>query len=106
LQPLAENAIKHGIAKIPSKGTIRLQITREDQFLVIIIHDNGPDFPQRMNTSYGLQSTSDKLRMLCGEEARLEINNQPFKHIKIKARLMKEPQKDNSVPSILEPQSR
>jgi LytS/YehU family sensor histidine kinase len=103
---LVENAIKHGIAKIAAKGNIRLQITREGSHMVIIIHDNGPDFPQHISTSYGLQSTSDKLRMLCGEEASLEINNRPFKHIKIKTRLIKEPLPDHAANAMLETQPR
>jgi LytS/YehU family sensor histidine kinase len=92
LQPLAENAIKHGIAKIADNGIISIQISREGDLLKIVIHDNGPLFPEHITSSYGLQSTSDKLRMLCGEEARLEIRNLPFKHIKIITRLMQEPQ--------------
>jgi two-component system LytT family sensor kinase len=106
LQPLVENAIKHGIAKVAAKGNIRLQITTEGTYMVILIQDNGPDFPQHISTSYGLQSTSDKLRMLCGEEASLEINNQPFKHIKIKTRLLKEPLPDHAANAILETQPR
>ncbi|MDO1449763.1 histidine kinase [Rhodocytophaga aerolata] len=90
LQPLVENAIKHGISKIAGKGMIRLQICREEGFLSISIHDNGPRFPEQLNTSYGLQSTSDKLRMLCGEDARMELISEPYKHIKITARLVKE----------------
>jgi sensor histidine kinase YesM len=105
LQPLAENAIKHGIAKIADNGIIRLQIAREGQFMMITIHDNGPQFPQHLTTSYGLQSTSDKLRMLCGEEARLEICNRPYKQIKIKAPLLKEPQQIDADPSALVPQN-
>ncbi len=92
LQPLVENAIKHGISKIAENGIIRLQIAKEGQLLVILIHDNGPRFPDHLTTSYGLQSTSDKLRMLCGEDARLDISNQPYKYIRITAKLMKEPQ--------------
>jgi LytS/YehU family sensor histidine kinase len=106
LQPLAENAIKHGIAKIAAKGIIRLQIAREGQFMIITLHDNGPDFPQHISTSYGLQSTADKLQMLCGEDARLEINNEPFKHIKIKLRLMEEPVPVNTAQVGMEPQVR
>jgi two-component system, LytTR family, sensor kinase len=83
LQPLAENAIKHGISKVAYQGKIEISISRQQEYVQIIIHDNGPAFPQQLTTSYGLQSTSDKLRMLCGEDARMEIVNGEYKHLKI-----------------------
>jgi sensor histidine kinase YesM len=83
LQPLAENAIKHGISKVARQGKIELIISRQREYVQITIHDNGPAFPQQLTTSYGLQSTSDKLRMLCGEDARMEIVNGAYKHLKI-----------------------
>jgi sensor histidine kinase YesM len=106
LQPLIENAIKHGISKIVDKGIIRLQITAEDQMMTIIIQDNGPDFPQHFTSSYGLQSTSDKLEMLCGKDARLEINHQPYKHIKITLKSMTEAGQIHAAPALLESQTR
>lgn len=105
LQPLIENAIKHGISKIVDKGIIRMQITAEDQLMTIIIHDNGPDFPQHFTSSYGLQSTSDKLEMLCGKDARLEINHQPCKHIKITLKSMTEAGQIHVAPALLESQT-
>ncbi len=41
LQPLVENAIKHGIADMKSGGTITMRVFREDAFLTVEISDNG-----------------------------------------------------------------
>jgi two-component system LytT family sensor kinase len=103
LQPLAENAIKHGISKVAQQGKIEIIISRQGEYVQIIIHDNGPAFPQQLTTSYGLQSTSDKLRMLCGEDARMEIVNGEYKHLKITLKyqpvLTPEPAPPESVPA-------
>ncbi|MDF2963029.1 MAG: histidine kinase [Paenibacillus sp.] len=46
IQPLVENAIKHGVAKLqPGKGKILVSITEGDGFLQITVEDNGPGFP-------------------------------------------------------------
>ncbi|MFC5528144.1 sensor histidine kinase [Cohnella yongneupensis] len=43
LQPVMENAVKHGISKLPDgKGKIRLTAKREGAEIVFIIEDNGP----------------------------------------------------------------
>lgn len=83
LQPLVENAVKHEISKIAHKGRIEITMAKKGEYLEIIVHDNGPAFPQQLSASYGLQSTSDKLRMLCGEDARMEMINGDYKHLKI-----------------------
>ncbi len=44
LQPLVENCIKHGLKK--SKGKVKLSITREENFIVISISDNGDGMPE------------------------------------------------------------
>jgi len=110
LQPLAENAIKHGISKVARKGKIEIIISRQGEYVQIIIHDNGPAFPQQLTTSYGLQSTSDKLRMLCGEDARMEIVNGEYKHLKITLKhqpaLTPEPAPPESLPAKLTNDSR
>ncbi|MCY7353236.1 MAG: histidine kinase [Cytophagaceae bacterium] len=83
LQPLVENAIKHGISKRADDGQIRLVIEAKADRLIFCLHDNGPPFPENLGSGYGLQSIRDKLRLLCGPDATLELVNQPQKHVKI-----------------------
>jgi LytS/YehU family sensor histidine kinase len=94
LQPLVENAIKHSIAKISEKGKISLKVFSivDKQQICILIHDNGAPFPENIQVGYGLQSTYDKLRLLGGKDASLEIKNGENKCIGIHLQARKERQ--------------
>jgi two-component system, LytTR family, sensor kinase len=83
LQPLVENALKHGISRLAGQGLLEIRIRKDATRLEITIHDNGPPFPDNLTAGYGLQSTQDKLRLLCGDGARLELHNGPDKHVRI-----------------------
>ena len=92
LQPLVENAIKHGISKRAGNGCIRISIREEADWLCLSVHDNGPAFANSMGGGYGLRSIQDKLRLLYGDDARMELQNEPTKQVYIwlkKSRLTK-----------------
>ncbi len=60
LQPLVENAIKHGISKLSTGGHICVNATREGERVIITVRDNGPEVS--LNTppsphSLGLRNT-------------------------------------------------
>lgn len=82
LQPIVENAIKHGTSKV-TKGHIRLEISRNTKDLVFSISDNGPAFPEEFTTGYGLKSVSDQLNLLYKDEHVFELLNEPEKMVKI-----------------------
>lgn len=42
LQPLVENAVMHGVAKLEGTGRIELRALRSGSHVVITVHDNGP----------------------------------------------------------------
>lgn len=81
LQPIVENAIKHGISKISGEGRIEVHIARHDDRLVLRIHDNGPLFSENFFTGYGLQSIQDKLKLLYDHRASFDIQNNDFKQV-------------------------
>ena len=83
LQPLVENAIKHGISEIRGEGFITLEIKKEAETLYIIVSDNGPDFPSSLVSGHGLQTVYDLLRLSYGDKAALKWENNPKKHIVI-----------------------
>ncbi len=83
LQPLVENAIKHGISKIAGNGQVRIEIHSEGSQIVIEIHDNGPSFGEAMSGGYGLKSVRDKLKLIYEGKASLEIENEPEKKLTI-----------------------
>lgn len=90
LQPLVENAIKHGISKRADGGTVRIRAVREAGVLVLRVYDNGPAFPDAMNLGYGLRSIQDKLRLLCGTDACLDLVNGDDKHVEVRLPLTTE----------------
>lgn len=82
LQPLVENAIKHGIAKISGEGKIEVKIYQKNESIILSVHDSGKPFPEEMASGYGLRSISDKLRLIYGKDAHLEIqNNDEYKAV-------------------------
>jgi two-component system, LytTR family, sensor kinase len=93
IQPLVENALKHGISKIAEPGFILIDIQRLDNQVIIIVQDNGLPFGDNFEAGYGLQSTQDKLRLLGGKNAQMEIINQTPKQIKISLEMRKNVEK-------------
>jgi two-component system LytT family sensor kinase len=83
LQPIVENAIKHGVAKLAEQGAIVVRIYEEDEWLHLCVHDNGPPFSETMGAGYGMRSIQDKLKLLYGDAARLELHNEPRKSVNI-----------------------
>jgi two-component system LytT family sensor kinase len=89
LQPIVENAIKHGIAKRADMGRIDVRIYEKADELHLCVHDNGPAFPDDMSGGYGLRSIQDKLKLLYGDHARVELQNWPLKQVLISIQLTK-----------------
>jgi two-component system, LytTR family, sensor kinase len=78
LQPLAENAMKHGISRDPSARLLRISARRENGRLVLSVYNDGPELPrdELLGTSgIGVQNTRTRLHMLYGDEARFELRN-------------------------------
>ncbi|MFI1744675.1 sensor histidine kinase [Thalassobellus sediminis] len=83
LQPLVENAVKHGISKIEDKGIIELNILKTEKGIEIEVIDNGPNFPEGLVSGHGLQTVYDLLRLSYGAKAELKWQNTPQKSIGI-----------------------
>ncbi|WP_308990577.1 histidine kinase [Mariniflexile litorale] len=83
IQPLIENAIKHGISKTQNSGCISLIIKKVEDNIVIKVKDNGPDFPDGLVSGYGLQTVYDLLQLSYGGQAELSWQNTPEKQIMI-----------------------
>lgn len=83
IQPLIENAVKHGISQNEGKGKIILKIDKKTTKLIISVSDNGPNFPEGLVSGHGLQTVYDLLRLTYGENASLNWVNTPQKTITI-----------------------
>lgn len=84
LQPIVENAIKHGYNKMDNNIKILIKVKEEPESISFEIYDNGKPFPESMNVGYGLRSVQKKLKLLFPEKHQLEFVNAPQKHVSIK----------------------
>jgi two-component sensor histidine kinase len=73
LQPLVENAIRHGIARRADAGELRIIARREGNDVVISVIDDGPGPDAEERQGVGLANTRERLRTLYGDHAKLEL---------------------------------
>jgi two-component system, LytTR family, sensor kinase len=79
LQPIVENAIKHGVSKLPNAVVGRVEVTarREDELVVLTVRDNGPPLADAEALSriggVGLRNTRARLEQLYGPEHTLTL---------------------------------
>ncbi len=83
LQPLVENAVKHGLKATGKLTEIFLEIKQVQNGLVINIADNGPAFPHELSPGYGVKSVFDKLDLLFPEQYEMHFRNEPRKEVSI-----------------------
>jgi two-component system LytT family sensor kinase len=73
LQPLVENAIRHGIAHRSGGGLIEIVARESNREMVLSVRDNGPGYCASLREGLGLTNTRDRLSTLYGSSARLEL---------------------------------
>jgi|HubBroStandDraft_5_1064220.scaffolds.fasta_scaffold10621_2 two-component system LytT family sensor kinase len=77
LQPLVENAIKHGLRDERRKGVICIRAIRQQNQLMLIVSDNGAGFPQEkladLEMGIGLGSVSGRLTRMYPERHSLSM---------------------------------
>ena len=78
LQPLVENALEHGIARLQRAGTIEIDARADASSLVLTVRDDGEGPAQRVNgNGVGLTNTRHRLAELYGDAARLALHARP-----------------------------
>jgi two-component system, LytTR family, sensor kinase len=78
MQPLVENAIRHGARAAEGNGVVTVRSRREGEYLRIAVEDNGPGMPHpesRPGNGLGLENTRARLTRLYGAQHRLELSN-------------------------------
>ena len=75
LQTLVENAIKHGIAELPAGGLLRISASVQNQIFTLEVENPRPaaQIPAT-HESVGLRNARDRLRLLFGGRASLELD--------------------------------
>ena len=81
LQPLVENAIKHGISRRITQGTVRLTAERKVDRIIIQVIDDGPEEEANQlpheKSGIGLTNTHSRLRHIYRNNYRLDITARP-----------------------------
>lgn len=76
LQPLVENAIKHGVSRRTGPSTIRVAGSASNGTLELTIWNSGPPLaPDRTSGGMGLATTRDRLARLHGPAGTVELAN-------------------------------
>jgi len=87
LQPLVENAIRHGIARRAAAGRLSITAARKGDRLELAVRDDGPGLEEgghqvtpaagvaRQQAGIGLRNTASRLGQLYGERGLLELEN-------------------------------
>ncbi len=84
LQPLVENSIKHGIAKVIGPGEIEIEVSCISDSICIRIYDSGPPFQASNSQSgYGIKGSLDKLELLYQDRYTFELKNDKRKCVEI-----------------------
>ena len=79
LQPMVENAIKHGIAKRAHGGAIRIAATCLNETLTLRVYNDGPSLAagwETVSSGIGISNVRTRLRSLYGEGFDLSLRNQ------------------------------
>jgi two-component system LytT family sensor kinase len=79
LQPMVENAIKHGIAKRAKGGAIRIAASRSSGMLTLSVFNDGPSLPANWETTcpgIGISNVRTRLQTLYGNACDIRMRNQ------------------------------
>ncbi len=76
IQPLIENAVKHGVSAMEGPGAVGLHATLDGGLLRVEVSDSGPGFPwgfslENDGEGHGLRNVMERLRGYYGDAARL-----------------------------------
>jgi two-component system LytT family sensor kinase len=76
LQPMAENAVKHGIAKRANGGTIRISAWRSAGMLNLTVYNDGPKHRPGPTSGIGISNVRSRLERLYGNKFQLTMRDQ------------------------------
>ncbi|HEX6284666.1 MAG TPA: ATP-binding protein, partial [Pyrinomonadaceae bacterium] len=87
LQPLVENAIRHGISPRPEGGNIEIHARRMDDQLYVEINDDGlgmPEHAAEMHGGVGLINTRERLKHLYNDAHTFNLSSFPGSGVTIR----------------------
>ena len=81
LQPVVENAVKHGLKTTGKMTEINITVKNGSDGLQIMVADNGPAFPDELIPGYGVKSMYEKLDLLFPGNYEVHFINHPEKKV-------------------------
>ena len=92
LQPLVENAIKHGISPKIEGGKIRISAHSVDNHVVIEIEDDGKGVPEDrqqtiLSSGIGLSNVHERLQVLFGQKYQFQLNSKADEGTRIRIQI-------------------
>jgi len=79
LQPLTENALRHGIGRSVDSGLVGISSAVDDGYLRLTVYDDGAGLPEHWqlkgSTGIGLANTAARLQQLYDNDHELDIRN-------------------------------
>jgi two-component system LytT family sensor kinase len=73
LQPLVENAVRHGISPKVGGGVVRIESSKDGETLRVAVRDNGMGFKEGGIEGIGLRNVRERLRVAYGQRASIQI---------------------------------
>ncbi len=77
LQPVVENAIKHGASQVRGTGRIDIRGRRKEERLVLTVTDNGPGLSDAQEDGLGLRNVRARLEGLYGRDQTFRLDSTP-----------------------------
>ena len=76
VQPLVENAIKHGLMKLPEGGTVKVSSYETENHYCVSVEDNGAGFDTSVlldeREHIGLRNIRSRVESMCGGTVHVE----------------------------------
>jgi len=91
LQPLVENALCHGIAKLSRPGHIRIAAHKSGGDLILTVADDGAGLRSGFDEGVGLANTRQRLYRLYGDLQHFELASNPNSGVTVTVRLPFQP---------------
>ncbi|MGH9651152.1 MAG: sensor histidine kinase, partial [Terriglobales bacterium] len=94
LQPLVENAMKHGISRDPDARLVRISARREGGELILEVYNDGSplrDPEGGAGAGIGLQNVRARLGLMYGSGSSLTLRNHPHRGVSAVIRLPFQP---------------
>jgi LytS/YehU family sensor histidine kinase len=85
LQPIVENAVRHGLGQSEEAVTIEVGATSVNGSLALVVSDDGPGLQSSRpdHSGIGLTNTRTRLARLYGDSARLAVEHAPGRGVRV-----------------------